>query len=100
MSRELALVQQNLHDLIRSRAAALLDAHQVALPILTVEQATSGETNWFPIPGMYGGFAFRFLKDRTGIVLESESWSRVVSGSGQRHEITATGCGLVEEEFV
>ena len=100
MSRDLALVQQHFHDLVRSRAATLLDAHQVALPMLTMEQVTSGETNWFPIPGMYGGFAFRFLKDRAGIVLESESWSRIVSGSGQRHEITATGCGLVEEGFV
>ena len=28
------------------------------------------------------------------------SWSRVVGGSGQRHEITAHGCTLVEEGFV
>jgi hypothetical protein len=33
-------------------------------------------------------------------VLVSERWSRVVGGSGQRHEITANGCTLVEAGFV
>lgn len=30
----------------------------------------------------------------------SESWCRVVGGSGQRHEITSEGGRLVEEAFV
>jgi hypothetical protein len=32
--------------------------------------------------------------------LTSESWCRVVGGSGQRHEITAAGSRLVDEGFV
>jgi hypothetical protein len=36
----------------------------------------------------------------SGSRLMSESWCRVVEGSGQRHEITAQGARLVAEGFV
>lgn len=55
---------------------------------------------WFPIPGMYGGFSFWLEGDGPDAKLITESWSRVVDGSGQRHEITPTGSRLVEEGFV
>ncbi len=43
---------------------------------------------WFPVPGMYGGFSYRLESAGVEAKLVSESWCRVVGGSGQRHEIT------------
>lgn len=100
MSHELALIQQHLHALIRSRVGALIDKHHVVLPELSMEQIASGSETWFPVPGMYGGFLLRFLQDRAEVVLQSESWNRIAWGSGQRHEVTASGYELIEEGFV
>jgi hypothetical protein len=55
---------------------------------------------WFPVPGMYGGFSYRLESVGVEAKLVSESWCRVVGGSGQRHEITSAGSQLVEEGFV
>jgi hypothetical protein len=55
---------------------------------------------WFPVPGMYGGFSYRLEAAGVEAKLVSESWSRVVGGSGQRHEVTSEGSRLVEEGFV
>jgi len=55
---------------------------------------------WFPVPGMYGGFSYRLVSIGVDAKLVSESWCRVVDGSGQRHEITSEGGRLVEEGFV
>jgi hypothetical protein len=49
---------------------------------------------------MLGGFNVWFADDRSATTLVSESWSRVVDGSGQRHEVTAAGARLVDEGFV
>jgi hypothetical protein len=50
------------------------------------------------VPGMYGGFSYRLEVAGVEAKLVSESWSRVVDGSGQRHEITSAGSQLVEVE--
>jgi hypothetical protein len=55
---------------------------------------------WFPVPGMYGGFSYHLETTGVDAKLVVESWSRVVCGSGQRHEITSEGSRLVEEKFV
>ena len=55
---------------------------------------------WFPVPGMYGGFSYRLEAAGVEAKLVSERWSRVVGGSGQRHEVTSEGSRLVEEGFV
>jgi hypothetical protein len=55
---------------------------------------------WFAVPGMYGGFNYWLEGEGTGTRLISESWSRVVGGSGQRHEVTMLDSQLVEEGFV
>ncbi|MCY4505399.1 MAG: hypothetical protein OXG35_00345 [Acidobacteria bacterium] len=55
---------------------------------------------WFAVPGMYGGFSYRLEVDDVRPQLVSESWCRVVGGSGQRHAITPGGSQLVEEGFV
>jgi len=50
--------------------------------------------------GQYGGFAYKLI-ERDGMpVLITESWHRIVGGSGQKHEITIDGCVLVDEGFV
>lgn len=49
---------------------------------------------------MYGGFSFWLEGDGPDAKLITESWSRVVGGSGQRPEITSTGSRLVEDGFV
>ena len=49
-----------------------------------------------PVPGMYGGFTFRWDDD----AVVSESWCRIVGGSGQRHRITVHGVELLEDGFV
>jgi hypothetical protein len=55
---------------------------------------------WFPVLGMHGGFSYRLATTGADALLISESWSRVVWGSGQRHEITSAGGRLVDEGFV
>ena len=53
-----------------------------------------------PIPGMYGGFSYWLTETGNNAKLVSESWCRVVGGSGQCHQVTAAGSKLVEEGFV
>lgn len=70
------------------------------LPKLVVtERSTSGEGEWFPVPGMCGGFSYRIELERE-LCLIAESWCRVAGGSGQRHAITTNEVRLLEEGFV
>lgn len=55
-----------------------------------------GQSVWFPIPGMYGGFHITLRRG----YLESLSWCRVAEGSGQAHVVTQEGVILVDEGFV
>ncbi len=55
---------------------------------------------WFAVPGMYGGFAYWLRGSGEATRVVTESWSRVIEGSGQRHEIDAIGSKLVAEGFV
>ena len=55
---------------------------------------------WMPVPGMAGGFHYWLARGAPDPLLIAESWSRVVDGSGQRHEITPRGVALVDEGFV
>lgn len=51
---------------------------------------------WYPVPGMYGGFAIQLRENH----LYVESWSRVSGGSGRAHVVTAVGPTLVRSGFV
>ena len=52
------------------------------------------------VPGMTGGFHY-WLEIADGSPrLLTESWCRVVGGSGQRHAVTAAGFELVAAGFV
>jgi hypothetical protein len=48
---------------------------------------------------VYGGFNYRLERAGVEPLLLAESFCRVAGGSGQRHEITASGSRLVEEGF-
>jgi hypothetical protein len=93
-------VQHHFHDVIRGRAARLVEEHHLRLPELEPLLEMVEPFCWFTVPGMYGGFSYRLEKPGVEAVLVSESWCRVVGGSGQRHEITSSGSKLVEEGFV
>ncbi|WP_423395890.1 ankyrin repeat domain-containing protein [Burkholderia sp. LMG 21824] len=94
-------IQRHFHEMILGRIAHLrVDA--LRLPELEplLELDAQAARMWFAVPGMYGGFGYALRNDGAAAVLVSESWSRVAGGSGQRHEITAQGCTLVDEGFV
>ncbi|MBN3747772.1 ankyrin repeat domain-containing protein [Burkholderia sp. Se-20373] len=94
-------IQRHFHEMMLGRIAHLrVDALRLPElePLLELD-AQAGRI-WFAVPGMYGGFDYALRTDGAAAVLVSKSWSRVVGGSGQRHEITAHGCTLVEEGFV
>ena len=96
----LLAIERHFHAVIRARAAELIDRHQVVLPELAPLLIAAEPKAWFPVPGMYGGFSYWLEGEGRDAKLVSESWSRVVGGSGQRHEVTAEGSRLVEEGFV
>ena len=93
-------MQQHFHAVILGRAEKLIQEQAVRLPELEPLLELESAKVWFAVPGMYGGFAY-WLSDVVGSpVLISESWSRVVGGSGQRHLVSLHGSLLLEEGFV
>ncbi|HUR27731.1 MAG TPA: hypothetical protein VM509_06065 [Planctomycetota bacterium] len=96
----LLAIQAHFHAVLRGRAAELIEEHALQLPQLESLLAVEDHKAWFPVLGMMGGFSYWLEGDGPDANLVCESWSRVVEGSGQRHEITATGSRLVGEGFV
>ncbi|GAA4260556.1 hypothetical protein GCM10022255_089650 [Dactylosporangium darangshiense] len=90
----LAAIQERFHEVILGRAGSLVREQALRLPELEV--LLESEQVWFPVPGMYGGFSFRFEPAGADTRLVSDSWSRVVGGSEQRHVVTATRTEQVE----
>ena len=97
--QDLLAIQVHFHEVIRQRASDLIEEHAVVMPELSYGYSVN-EPGWFPIPGMFGGFSFWFDREGKTVKLITESWSRAVDGSGQRHEITPEGSRLVSEGFV
>ena len=102
-SQELTLIEKNFHKLIMHRAGHLIEKFDIEMPHITTEllkKTDDFSRESFPVPGMYGGF-FYSLKIKNGeFILYVDSWSRIVGGSGQSHEITTEGCKLTNEGFV
>jgi hypothetical protein len=96
----LLTIQPLFHEVIRERIDRELPDHGLRLPELEPLLELDRPQMWFPVPGMYGGFNYRLESPGVEAKLISESWCRVVGGSGQRHEITSEGSRLVEEGFV
>jgi hypothetical protein len=92
-------VEDNFHAVIRGRVENLIEEHQLRLPQLEPLLELERSEMWFAVPGMYGGFSYKFERFGDDPLLISSSWCRVVGGSGQRHEVTCNNCRLVEEGF-
>lgn len=98
---DLRKIQENFHAVIRGRVEELVTKYALRLPELEpLLEMNENEKVWFAVPGMYGGFAYWLEGAGTNARLITESWCRVVGGSGQRHEIAASGSRLLEEGFV
>ncbi|MEJ8827114.1 ankyrin repeat domain-containing protein [Variovorax humicola] len=93
-------IEENFHAVIAGRVRSLIDEHRLRLPQLELLLELERPRMWFAVPGMYGGFSYRFETFGVNAKLVSESWSRMEGGSGQRHEINSAGSVLVEEGFV
>jgi hypothetical protein len=93
-------IQSHFHAVIRERIDRPLPDNGLRLPELEPLLELERPHMWFPVPGMYGGFSYRLETTGVEARLVTESWCRVVSGSGQRHEITSLGSRLVEAGFV
>lgn len=99
-SLELLAIQEHFHQLIQRRVEREVNKNALRLPELAPLLEIETPKMWFQVPGMYGGFNYELSPESPPSKLMCESWSRVVGGSGQRHEITAEGCLLVAEGFV
>lgn len=93
-------IQQHFHHIIRGRANHLVEEHALRLPELEPLLELEQPKMWFAVPGMYGGFNYWLETEGGESRLITESWCRVVSGSGKRHEINAFGSRLVDKGFV
>ena len=102
---ELTIIQGHFHNLILERASVIpsfMAMEDKALPVITNETSTDSKdgSEWYPVPGMYGGFKY-WLTERNGRpLLMTESWCRVAEGSGQRHEVSIDGYVCVAGGFV
>jgi hypothetical protein len=100
-SDRLAAVQAHFHELIQRRAATQVGEHQLRLPSLEpLTKMKTGQHVWFCVPGMLGGFSFWLVQGGAEPQVVVESWSRIESGSGERHRITRSGFELIEAGFV
>lgn len=93
-------IQSHFHAVIHARIDQPLPDNRLRLPELEILLEIERPHMWFAVPGMYGGFSYRLEAAGVGATLVSESWCRVVEGSGQRHVINSAGSKLIDEGFV
>lgn len=96
----LSAIQERFHALILERAVELQATTKLKLPELSVESTCEDAAEWFPVPGMYGGFKYWLQGEGKNPKLVIESWSRIVFGSGRRHEIYPDRSELISTGFV
>ncbi|PWI18246.1 hypothetical protein DI272_31965 [Streptomyces sp. Act143] len=94
---EIGPLRHHLHRLIRHRAPRkdgtdLATGQGLRLPEVEVLTELRHPACWFPVPGMYGGFAIEL----TGRELKVDSWIRIVDGSERTDRVTADGVHLQE----
>jgi hypothetical protein len=77
-------LEEQLHLLIRGRAAELVLKWQLRLPRLAPLTELTEPTLWFPVPELHGGFRIE-LRDTE---LEVRSWNRVAEGWARTHRVT------------
>jgi hypothetical protein len=93
-------IQQHFHAAIRERADQFVQEHALRLLELEPLLEMAEPKLWFAVPGMYGGFHFWLGQIAGDPLLITDSWCRVVGGSGQRHLISPFGSLLLAEGFV
>ena len=91
-----AVLDRHLAGLIESRIRPQLSVKLTHPQSSVLTEMPENTRLRYPIPGMYGGFSIQLMRG----YLYTESWSRVVGGSGQAHVITTDGTSLVNEGFV
>ncbi|RCS58180.1 hypothetical protein [Parvibium lacunae] len=89
-------IENVFHSLIRLRAAQYIDKYALALPLL--KPTPAGEVAVFRVPGM-GYFSYQWQQTGAQWWLDVESRYTAISGSGQRHRVTAQGASLLEDGF-
>lgn len=108
-SPELTAIEKRFHELIVRRAKEFgckwADDPNKELPVVTADlvdkQYQEWHQEWFPVPGMYGGFAWKVRTEEDGTpYLIAESWSRVVDGWGQDHKITPDATELLADHTI
>ena len=97
---DLESIEAHFHELIRSRAGDRLGGQAASLPRLTMEVGTEDQPALFVVEGLDGGFKYWWDSSAAAPRLMSESWSRLVPGSGQLHEVTPAGSRLLAEGFI
>lgn len=103
---ELEAIEKNFHDLMWYRCRnskncqEWLHDNESVLPTISNILLTSSSPEWFAIPGMYGGFSYALVSTNGAPALLTESWIRVVGGSGERHIITPSQVILIGAGFV
>jgi len=100
-------IKRQLHDVIRSRLgnsqSGFLEGFILPEVSVLLENPAKYPRLDCAIPGFYGGFYMSLHCDGPGESdpkLVVESWSRVVAGSGRRHQIDSGNTVLVAEGFV
>lgn len=89
------------HAVMLGRAARQINENRLRLPQLSPLLEYRDSTCWCTVRGMTGGFQYWFeFGEDNAPKLVSESWCRVVQGSGERHEITVNGLKMTESGFV
>ncbi|PVG00201.1 hypothetical protein CPB86DRAFT_782801 [Serendipita vermifera] len=88
---DLAKIQQHFLKVVVEESHNYFKPETMKLPDLILLREV--DKVWMPIPGMYGGFNLRFEENH----LITESFCRVVGGSGRTNHITVDGATLVEE---
>ena len=78
----LQTIEHHFHEVIRERAAEMVEDYNLELPKLTVLLKRKKNKAWFPVTGMYGGFSYWLEGEGKQTKLISESWCRIVGGSG------------------
>lgn len=89
-----------LHVHIRERAAEFGLIIDTALPSLDDLVRSESSMAWYTVPGMCGGFSYALRSQAASPVVDVESWSRVVGGSGKHCVLSEDSITLVSEGFV
>ena len=103
---DLNAIQTNFHRLIHYRCrrsdkiTSWLANNEDELPKITNELLQAQEPQWISIPGMYGGFSYGLIERDGKPLLITDSWVRIVGGSGQRQEITPDKVEMTARGFV